>query len=104
CVMWLDAIYLLPLIMLGVEKLVAEKKWVLFTFSLALTFITNFYISIMVGIFTFIYFVARYCVLHDIRNIKLLMQRFVLFCLGTGLEGGMSAIITLPTYMDLKSY
>lgn len=103
CVMWLDAIYLLPLIMLGIEKLVTEKKWVLFTFSLALTFITNFYISFMVGIFTFIYFVARYCVLYDIRNIKLLMQRFVWFCLGTGLAGGMSAFITLPTYMDLKS-
>ncbi|WP_459501644.1 YfhO family protein [Bacillus sp. C1] len=103
CVMWLDSIYLLPLILLGVEKILTEKKWMLFTFSLALTFISNFYISYMVGVFTFIYFVARYCVLHDIRNVKLFMQRFVWFCLGTGLAGGMSAFITLPTYMDLKS-
>lgn len=29
CVMWLDAIYLLPLIMLGIEKLVTEKMGVI---------------------------------------------------------------------------
>lgn len=103
CVMWLDGIYLLPLILLGVEKLLTQKKYGLFTFSLALTFITNFYISVMVGIFTFIYFVARFCVLYDVRNIKLFIQRFVWFCMGTGLAAGMSAFITLPTYMDLKS-
>lgn len=57
----------------------------------------------MVGIFTFIYFVARYCVLHNIKNVKLFMQRFVIFCIGTGLAAGMAAFIILPTYMDLKS-
>lgn len=103
CVMWLDGIYLLPLIMLGIEKLLTTKKYGLFIFSLALTFITNFYISIMVGIFTFIYFVARFCVLYDVRNVKQFMQKFVWFCFGTGLAAGMSAFITLPTYMDLKS-
>ncbi|MDM5157042.1 YfhO family protein [Bacillus sp. DX1.1] len=103
CVMWLDGIYLLPLIMLGIERLLTSRKYGLFIFSLALTFISNFYISYMVGIFTFIYFVARYCVLYDVRNVKLLLQKFMWFCIGTGLAVSMSAFITLPTYMDLKS-
>ncbi|CAG9612590.1 hypothetical protein BACCIP111899_01767 [Bacillus rhizoplanae] len=103
CIMWLDAIYLLPLIMLGIERLLTTKKYGLFIFSLALTFITNFYISYMVGIFTFIYFIVRFCVLYDIRNVKQFFQKFVWFCIGTGLAVGMSAFITIPTYLDLKS-
>ncbi|MFX3622870.1 MAG: YfhO family protein [Ectobacillus sp.] len=103
CVMWLDGIYLLPLILLGVERLLMSNRFILLTFSLAVMFMANFYIAYMVGIFTFIYFVARYIVIHDMRNLKLVLQKLIWFGISTALAAGMSAIVTLPTYLDLKS-
>ncbi|WP_416828551.1 YfhO family protein [Ectobacillus polymachus] len=103
CVMWLDGIYLLPLILLGVENLVQKNKFLLLTCSLALMFISNFYIAYMVGVFTFLYFVARFAIVHDIRNVKFGLKKLGIFMLITALAVGISAIVTLPTYLDLKS-
>ena len=55
--MWLDAVILLPLVVLGVEKLIRYKKVGLYIASMALVFITNYYIGYMVGIFTLFYYV-----------------------------------------------
>ena len=58
--MWLDAVVLLPLVILGLEALINEKKIILYISSLTLVFIANYYIGYMTGIFTFIYFVYYY--------------------------------------------
>lgn len=58
--MWLDAVVLLPLVILGLEALINEKKIILYIASLSLVFIANYYIGYMTGIFTFIYFVYYY--------------------------------------------
>lgn len=103
CVMWLDGIYLLPLILLGVEKVIRKDQFLLLTISLALMFISNFYIAYMVGIFTFLYFVTRFTVVHSIRDVKFGLKKLAMFIAITALAAGISAIVTLPTYMDLKS-
>lgn len=54
--MWLDGVYLLPLIALGVEYLIDDGRKLNFIIPLALIFIFNFYIGYIVGIFTFLYF------------------------------------------------
>ncbi|MCA5010604.1 YfhO family protein, partial [Clostridioides difficile] len=46
-IMWLDCILLFPLIMLGLEKLVKEKKCFLYCITLGLSILSNYYISIM---------------------------------------------------------
>lgn len=58
--MWLDAVILLPLLVLGTELLIREKKILLYVTSLSLIFITNYYMGYMCGIFTAIYFVYYY--------------------------------------------
>ena len=55
-VMWLDCIFLFPLIALGLEKLVSEGKFKLYVISLGLCILSNYYISIMVCIFLVLYF------------------------------------------------
>lgn len=55
-VTWLGAVAVFPLVMLGIDKLVNEKKWLFYTLSLAVSFYMNFYITIIVFIFTFVYF------------------------------------------------
>ncbi len=60
--MWLDALILLPLLILGLEALIKERKIILYIASLTMVFITNYYIGYMTGIFTFIYFLYYYFV------------------------------------------
>ncbi len=58
--MWFDNVILLPLVALGIERLIKERKYKLFTISLALCVLSNFYIGYMVCIFTFVYFFFYY--------------------------------------------
>lgn len=56
-IMWLDAFYIFPLVILGIEYLVSKKKMSLYIVSLALTLITNYYMGYMVCIFSVLYFI-----------------------------------------------
>ena len=55
-VMWLDCIWLTPLILLGLEQLVYQKKYLLYILTLAMAIISNYYIAIMLCIFCVLYF------------------------------------------------
>lgn len=55
-IMWVDCVVLLPLIILGLEKLVKEGRCELYCVTLALSIFTNYYISIMICIFLVLYF------------------------------------------------
>ena len=58
--MWLDAVIGLPIIMLGLERMMKSGKYMLYTISLALVIYSNFYIGYMVAIFTTMYFFYAY--------------------------------------------
>ena len=58
--MWIDELILLPLLSYGIEMLIKERKYKLFTFSLAMALMCNFYIGYMMCIYTFFYFFYYY--------------------------------------------
>ena len=60
-IMWLDCVILLPMIVMGLERLVREGRCGLYCVTLGLSIFTNFYISIMICIFLVLYFVFLYC-------------------------------------------
>ncbi len=53
--MWIDAMLWLPMLALGIESLIRYGKFRLYTFALAITLWSNFYIGYMVVIFTVLY-------------------------------------------------
>ncbi len=57
CIMWLDSIMLLPLIILGLHKIIRGGREFLYIFSLAIAIISNYYIGYMICIFVAIYYV-----------------------------------------------
>ncbi|MBR3149763.1 MAG: YfhO family protein [Eubacterium sp.] len=59
-IMWLDGMFLFPLIMLGIEKIIKDKKPVLYISTLTLLLYSSYYIGFMVCIFAIIYFLAYY--------------------------------------------
>ncbi len=56
-IIWLDALILMPLIAIGVEKVNACTGWRMYVILLALTFIVNFYYAFYVCIFIVVYFI-----------------------------------------------
>lgn len=66
-IMWIDALYLLPLIVLGIEKIINKGKPGLYLVSLTIAIFSNYYIGFMLCIFSCLYFVYYYfCSLEKI--------------------------------------
>lgn len=58
--MWIDALVWLPLLALGIEQLILNKKYKLYTFALSFILISNYYIGYMICIFAVLYFFYTY--------------------------------------------
>ena len=101
-IMWLDCILLFPLIMLGLERLVKEKKCLLYCVTLGLSILSNYYISIMICIFMVLYFIAL-LILEGWKSWKDVLIHSGLFALFSLLAGGLSAVVLLPEIYALQS-
>lgn len=101
-IMWLDGVFLLPLILLGLVLLVREGKYLLYTISLALVIYSNYYIAFFVCLFTALYFIL--CLFQYRRITRpgpffAAVGRFAAFSL---LGAGLAAFLALPTYFSLQ--
>ena len=101
--MWLDGVYMLPLILAGVEKLVSEKKSTLFIVSTGLSLIFNWYVGIINLMFSGLWFLfeaVRVTVFVNAdkkkiwKNIGFSILRFALACISALM---ISCVILLPT-------
>lgn len=59
-IMWIDAMTVFPLVILGIENIIQKKKPSLFIFALTYTMITNYYMAYMVCILSVLYFLYYY--------------------------------------------
>lgn len=100
-IMWLDCILLFPLIMLGLECLVKEKKCFLYCITLGLSILSNYYISIMICVFMVIYFFAL-LVLEGKKPLKEILMNGVHFAVYSLLAGGLAAAVLLPEIYALQ--
>lgn len=90
-IMWMDAVWLAPLIILGLERLVKQGKCALYFSALALAIFSNYYIAIMICIFLVLYFVIL-MVEQPAGRLKAFL-RFGMYSL---LAGGCGAVMILP--------
>lgn len=103
--MWLDAVIALPLIMLGVDRLVREGKYVLYTVALTYAFLSNFYIGYMVAIFTACYFFYSFFTNEKFGQknlVRNLARRGLTFAAFSILSALMACIILIPVYFSLS--
>ena len=100
-IMWLDCIWLFPLIMLGLERLVKEKKGLLYGVTLGLSILSNYYISIMICLFMVIYFVCL-LILGEKKQGKDYVKICGQFAGYSLLAGGMAAAVLLPEIFALQ--
>ena len=103
CIMWLDAVFLLPLVMLGLNRIIAGKSPALYVICLALTIFCNYYISIMVCIFILCYYPVCYFI-HTKGAGAAACLRVTLKSVGYSfLAIAMSAVMLLPTYRSMQN-
>lgn len=95
--MWIDGVYMLPLILTGVEKLISDKKSMLFIVSAALALCFNWYTGIIDLMFAGIWFLfesLRSARKASLKAFGASVLRFALACVSLLL---ISAAILLPT-------
>ncbi|MDD6212327.1 MAG: YfhO family protein [Clostridiales bacterium] len=101
-IMWLDCLWLAPLILLGLERLVKENRPGLYAVCLSLAIICNYYISIMLCLFLVLYFICELIILPR-TAIKEYLTKCGLFALFSLLAGGVAGIILIPTVHALMT-
>lgn len=95
CLMWLDGVILLPLILLGIERLLSGKSGSVYVLALTLSLYCNYYITYMSGLFICMYIVYRIVAL-DIKRKKVL-HTFFSFSFLSAISLGLSMPMILPT-------
>lgn len=118
-VMWLDAMVLLPIVLLGIERIINHGKSATYIVGLSLTMLSNYYMSYMLCIFSVIYFIYYFSVNNNLSSVvnkrfkaegivrTLANNKFLragtIFALASFAAAGLMACVLLPVYNVLKS-
>ena len=93
--MWLDAYFLSPLLLLGIDKIIKEKKYLLYGITLFLIILSNYYMGYMCCLFAILYFIYKYLLSNkDKKSIKIFIVISILF-------GLMTMFLHIPNLLEL---
>jgi len=96
--MWLDSYFLAPLLLLGIDKIINEKKHLLYGIVLFLIVLSNYYNGFICALFGVLYFVYKY-ILNDIKDKKIVSMFFITSILC----GLMTMFIHIPNLLDIMT-
>ena len=111
-IMWCDAVVLLPLVMLGLRRLLLDRRIDLYAISLAVLIYSNYYAGYFVCLFLVMFAPVYYLALYQPSKDKSAPHRLCpkTFAVSAGLFAGASlvaagatALLTLPTYFILQN-
>jgi len=100
-IMWLDALYLLPFIVLGLRRLIIKKSVIPYVVTLFLAIWSNYFAAFFLCLFLVIYFPVMLITnnITTAREIWRYLWRFIACSL---LAGAMTAVLTIPTWIALQ--
>lgn len=88
-IMWLDGVIWLPVLILGIWKLITKQKTLLLYLTIIISIISNWYTAYMICLFSFFYFTYEVLKRHDF-SIKDTLRKnftsFILYCV-TAISG-----------------
>ena len=100
-IMWLDTFALLPWVMLGMVKLLTDRKFLLYTLTLFLSILSNYYIGFFTCIFVLLSFLC-----YEICRWKGFAKFFadlMLMALFSAIAICMTAVLSLPALSALQT-
>ncbi len=99
-IMWLDGVMLLPLAVLGFERMMRESKYGVYVLTLAYILFTNYYIGFMVCVFLVLYFFVYIIRSHHTGGA--FFRAGFRFALASLIGGGLAMCILLPVVFALQ--
>lgn len=101
-IMWLDSVILLPIILIGIDKIINGKSDWTYIVTLFLAIFSNYYIGYMLCIISIIYFLYSLFLKNEIKNNKKqIIKEIRHFFLITILIGLMTSFILIPSGLEL---
>ncbi len=96
--MWLDCVFIFPLVILGMEKLMKDGNSKTYILALLYSFICNYYISFMICIFLVLWFFT-----FHFESVKQFFARGVRFAVASLTTAAMSAVVLIPAYQGIMT-
>lgn len=103
CLMWLDAVYLLPLCILGLNRLLDQGDFKLYLITIALLLYTNYYIGGMVCIFILCYFPVLYFLKKRNLGVRGCLKKIGEAVVSSLLGIMLAAFLLVPTFLSLQN-
>jgi len=100
-IMWFDSFALMPLVMQGFIALMRESKYRLYTVSLALAVMMNYYIGFYICVFVVIAFLNQ-CVVMKLRG-RDFLRKLALIAACSAIAIGLTAALTFPAFISLQN-
>ena len=101
-IMWIDGMYMLPLIALGIERLVNKDKYLLYIISLASMLYINYFIGYMLCIFSILYYITYLIISTKKFKLKDIITKLIKFGTYSLMSGGLCAFFLIPLFFSLK--
>lgn len=96
--MWLDCIFIFPIIILGMEKLMIKKDSRMYILALLYSFVCNYYISFMICMFLVLwFFVFRF------KSVDDFFMKGIRFAVASLISAAMGAVVLLPAYKGIMT-
>ncbi len=108
-IMWLDGMVFLPLITLGIERIVNEGSWRWYTIFLSIMLLANYFIGYMICIFSVVYFLIynTYKIKFKKNIIKKELLKWlknsVIFGFSSLLGGMLTFFLLIPMFTSMAS-
>ena len=107
CIFWLDSVYLAPLVLLGIDKIMDKEKInLIYIFSLSLAIICNIQMGFGLCIFSVIYYLYSFNIKYSIKkDFKKFIQLSKIFLISSLCVGAISSgfiLAFLSDYKDIK--
>lgn len=96
-VMWLDAIMIFPIVIMGLGRLIDKKDGRMYCLALFYALYCNYYIAFMICIFAVIWYIF-----YSFRSVKQFFFRGIAFAVYSFLAAGMASILLIPAYLGIK--
>lgn len=94
--MWLDSYMILPLVMLGYDRMLKRNKPAVYILSLVYSSLCSFYMTFIIGFFLVLWFL-----LDEHESLKVFAKKLILFGVSSLLAIGMTAFSILVSYIGV---
>ena len=103
-IFWLDVLYIIPLCAIAVHKTLFEKKTALLIIILSYSFITQFYMGYLTGIFSLLFYLLLLFTNYKRIEKKEVFRALLRFVISAVNAIMISAVVWIPVLLFLRKY